>query len=201
MLNFEIEHLGEYDYIAGCDEVGRGCIAGPLVVACVMLPKNYLNKDIKDSKQIAPNKRIQLSNLIKDIAIEYKIKFYDVFDINNSNPKAISKLGMKQCIESFKKTPQITITDYEKIDLDIRQINLVKGDNKALCVAAASILAKVARDKYMMNLHKIHPEYHFDKNKGYPTKEHLQALKLFGILKDYHRIKYKPVLNLIQKKN
>ncbi|WP_036430691.1 ribonuclease HII [Mycoplasmopsis felis] len=193
MLDYELKFLKNYQNIAGTDEVGRGCLAGPLVVACVILQPNYINPEIKDSKKLSKTKREKLYDEIIKNCLEYKIITKDVKEINNYNPKEMSIQGMEQCIISLNNKPDIVLTDYEKINIPYKQINLTKGDSVSQSIAAASILAKVYRDKLMDDYHKLYPEYDFKNNKGYGTNKHLEAIEKYGVLKDFHRLKYKPI--------
>ncbi|WP_322909075.1 ribonuclease HII [Mycoplasmopsis felis] len=193
MLDYELKFLKNYKNIAGTDEVGRGCLAGPLVVACVILQPNYINPEIKDSKKLSKTKREKLYDEIIKNCLEYKIITKDVKEINNYNPKEMSIQGMEQCIISLNNKPDIVLTDYEKINIPYKQINLTKGDSVSQSIAAASILAKVYRDKLMVDYHKLYPEYDFKNNKGYGTNKHLEAIEKYGVLKDFHRLKYKPI--------
>ncbi|BBU47997.1 ribonuclease HII [Mycoplasmopsis felis] len=193
MLDYELKFLKNYQNIAGTDEVGRGCLAGSLVVACVILQPNYINPEIKDSKKLSKTKREELYDEIIKNCLEYKIITKDVKEINNYNPKEISIQGMEQCIISLNNKPDIVLTDYEKINIPYKQINLTKGDSVSQSIAAASILAKVYRDKLMDDYHKLYPEHDFKNNKGYGTNKHLEAIEKYGVLKDFHRLKYKPI--------
>ncbi|QDF65235.1 ribonuclease HII [Mycoplasma nasistruthionis] len=195
MLDYEKTLDPKFEFIAGCDEAGRGCLAGELVVACVILPRNYANSKINDSKKLTKVKRQALFDEIIQNALDYQIIVRSVKDINQSNPKAESKLGMKLAVQNLKLKPDLVITDFEKIDLDINQINLVKGDSLSLNVAAASILAKVTKDNLMTKHALTYPEYDFENNQGYGTKKHLEALQKHGIT-PIHRLKYKPIANL-----
>ncbi|MBN0919284.1 ribonuclease HII [[Mycoplasma] gypis] len=198
MLDFEKNYWNNFPIIAGLDEVGRGCLAGPLVVACVILPTNYQNELINDSKKINPRLRKILSDQIKKDALEYFICVRNVEDINASNPKKESVIGMQMCLKNLKNTPDLVITDYEKIQTNIQQINIIKGDQKSINVAAASIIAKVFRDELMDEYDLKYPNYDFKNNKGYGTKKHLEALDKFGAL-TIHRSKYKPVILALEK--
>ncbi|WP_334687956.1 ribonuclease HII [Mycoplasmopsis felis] len=164
-----------------------------LVVACVILQPNYINPEIKDSKKLSKTKREKLYDEIIKNCLEYKIITKDVKEINNYNPKEMSIQGMEQCIISLNNKPDIVLTDYEKINIPYKQINLTKGDSVSQSIAAASILAKVYRDKLMDDYHKLYPEYDFKNNKGYGTNKHLEAIEKYGVLKDFHRLKYKPI--------
>ncbi|WP_027334033.1 ribonuclease HII [Mycoplasma elephantis] len=199
MLDYEKKYWdNKINFICGTDEAGRGCCAGPLVCACVIFPKNYQNILINDSKKISNNKRNKLFNIIINDAIDYSIIFISSKEVDELNPKKASKLGMKRCIENLKIIPEIVITDYENIDIKIKQDNLIKGDQKSITVAAASILAKVSRDNYMIDLDKKYPNFMFKKHKGYCTKMHNNAIKKYGITPE-HRVSYKNIKSILIK--
>ncbi|WP_416755499.1 ribonuclease HII [Mycoplasma sp. VS42A] len=200
MLDFEKDYWTKYPLIAGLDEVGRGCLAGELVVACVIFPPNYSNPRIKDSKLLSEKVREELYDEIIASALAYSIEIRSLDDINASNPKAQSRLGMELALAKLPLKPNLVITDFEYINTTLPQINLVKGDNISLSVAGASILAKVTRDRMMLQYSEIYPQYDFENNKGYGTKKHMSALETYGIT-PIHRIKYKPVANIIAKKS
>ncbi|MDR2461762.1 MAG: ribonuclease HII [Mycoplasmataceae bacterium] len=187
-----------YKLIAGTDEVGRGCLAGPLVTACCILPINYVNDKINDSKKLSSKQREELFDIIIKDAIAYEIFFVDSNEVDKLNPKKASVYGMEQCIKKIKIKPDIILIDAEKINTDIPTISIIKGDAKSITIAAASILAKVARDRYMVDTIDIkYPMYHFKKHKGYGTKLHMNALMKFGPIKNLHRFSYKPVKELV----
>ncbi|VEU77090.1 ribonuclease HII [Mycoplasmopsis columbina] len=199
MLNFEKDYWNEYDLILGLDEAGRGCCAGPLVVAGVIFNKNYVNLDINDSKKLNSKKREELFKIIKRDALAYKIVVYDANYVDLFNPKQTSRNGMLKIVKEIELKPNLIITDFEKIDqTDIKQINLVKGDSKSISVAAASILAKVFRDQLMENYDQKYPQYNFKKHKGYATKDHQNVLEAFGP-SPIHRLTYKNVEKCIKK--
>lgn len=180
--------------ILGIDEVGRGCIAGPLVVAGVILKKDFFDNQIKDSKKILSiEKRKELSNLIKQNAINYSIKIFEPSFVDDNNPKKTSQLGMLQIAKELIGLYDICITDYEKISLNINQLNLTKGDMTSFSVACASIIAKSTRDEIMCLLNKQYPSYDFINNQGYSTKKHMEELKKSGPIKNVHRFSYKNV--------
>ncbi|MBZ4195162.1 ribonuclease HII [Mycoplasma tauri] len=194
MLDYERKHFKDISKIAGLDEAGRGCCAGPLVVACVIMPENYTNNQINDSKKLNPNKRKQLAKEILENAIDFSIVFIAAPEVDKLNPKQASKEGMFRCINNLKIKPNLVITDFEKIpNLSIKQVNLVKGDELSFNVACASILAKVSRDEYMINLGNKYPNFEFEKHKGYCTQLHNSKIKEFGIIQGEHRMTYKNV--------
>jgi ribonuclease HII len=180
-------------YIAGVDEAGRGPLAGPVVIAAVILPNNYNNDLINDSKKLTQKQRSELYGEIIKNALAYKIVTIDEATIDKINIYQASKLGMINAIKALKHPLDLVLTDAMPIgELKVEVVSLIKGDSKSISIAAASILAKVTRDELMNNLHKLYPQYGFDKHKGYPTKAHLAAIEKYGITK-YHRLSYKPV--------
>jgi ribonuclease HII len=186
-----------YKKIAGVDEAGRGPWAGPLVVAAIILPNDYRNDKINDSKLLTAKKREQLFEEIRKIAISYAIVFVSPKEVDDLNPKQAAIIGMKRAIQRLNTKPDLVLIDAERINLRIKTKSIIKGDQKSLSIAAASILAKVARDRYMTNIHEQYPQYNFKKHKGYGTLEHLKALRLYGPIVDFHRFSYKPIqLNL-----
>ncbi len=190
-----------YKLIAGCDECGRGCIAGPLVVACCILPVDYNDIKIKDSKKLNINQRKELANQIKKVAIDYSIKIYWSDVVDKYNPKQTSIKGMLECIKELKIIPDYVITDYERLkDLKIKQLNLVKGDAKSISVAAASILAKAIRDELMLELHTKYPEYDFIHNQGYLNKTLKQKYinQELKFINKVHRKTYEPFKSMFK---
>jgi len=187
-----------YNYkVAGVDEVGRGCLAGPVFAAAVILNKNINNKDIKDSKKIPFNKRILLSEYIKNNSI-YAVGSASVNEINKINILNASLLSMQRALNKLKHKPTIAYIDgiFAPKNLKIEYKTFIKGDEKITCISAASIIAKVERDLFMINLAKKFPNYCWQKNFGYGTKDHLRGLKKYGITV-HHRKKYKPVHNIL----
>lgn len=181
-LVFEREELEKGNkLIAGCDEVGRGPLAGPVCVACVIMPLDNLIDGIDDSKKISEKKREMLAEKIKETAISYSIFMVGEETIDKINILEATKLCMKNAIEKLDVKPDIVLVDaISKLDTDIKIRGIVKGDALSYSIGAASILAKVERDKFMCELAKEYPEYGFEKNKGYGTKEHIEALKQIG---------------------
>lgn len=198
MLNFEEEYYKQgYKLIAGTDEAGRGPLAGPLVVAAVILDKDFNNELINDSKKLTPKKRDEAYDIIIKNAIVYSIQIIDVKTIDEINIYEASRLGMIKCFETLKVKPDLYLTDAMPIKTieNCKVIDIIKGDSKSKNIAAASILAKVTRDRMMSDLDKLYPEYGFKFHKGYGTKVHMEAINKYGIIKDIHRISYSPCKN------
>ena len=185
--------------VAGCDEVGVGALAGPLVVAAVVLNPRRKIEGLNDSKKLSPKRREELAKEIKSKAWDYFVSFYPASFIDEVNPHKTSKLGMEACVRALiLAAPTFVITDAMKLtDCSVPHKALVHGDQKSISVAAASIIAKVARDEYMVLLDEKYPEFGFADNKGYGTKEHLMALKKHGPCPE-HRLSYRPVQDSIQ---
>ncbi len=168
--------------VAGIDEAGRGPLAGPVVCACVVMPleKEKIIDGINDSKKLSPKKRDELFEKIVKTAISYSIVEVGEKTIDEINILQATKLGMKKALESLSVKPVVVLIDAVKIDTDIKQEDIIKGDAKSYNIASASILAKVYRDRLMVKLAQEYPEYHFEKHKGYGTKGHIDALKKYG---------------------
>jgi len=194
LYNYEnkLNNLG-YSLVAGLDEVGRGSLAGPVVAAAVILPCQLFIPDIKDSKKLTPKKRKDLYPNIFDRANDIGIGIVEAEIIDKINIAQASFLAMKRAIINLKEIPNYLLVDGFRIPhLKIPQLSLIKGEDKSISIAAASIVAKVYRDNMMIELHQKYPQYHFDKNKGYGTKEHFKALGEYGASK-IHRKSYKGV--------
>ena len=177
---------------AGCDEVGRGCIAGPVVAASVIFPNDYSNESIKDSKTISPKKRILIEKEIKSSAIAWSVSEIDNERIDKENILNASISAMHAALENLRVIPEYIIVDGNKFKKykDIEHRCIIKGDSKYLSIAAASIIAKNYRDQLMKKLSEKHNQYDWHKNFGYPTKSHRDAIKKFGIT-ELHRKSFK----------
>ena len=177
---------------AGCDEVGRGCIAGPVVAASVIFPNDYSNESIKDSKTISPKKRILIEKEIKSSAIAWSVSEIDNKRIDKENILNASISAMHAALENLRVIPEYIIVDGNKFKKykDIEHRCIIKGDSKYLSIAAASIIAKNYRDKLMKKLSEKYNQYDWHKNFGYPTKSHRDAIKKFGIT-ELHRKSFK----------
>jgi len=188
--------LEKINKIAGVDEVGRGCLAGPVFAAAVILNNGIDTKDIKDSKKISFNKRIELCEYIKKNSI-YALGSATVEEINKINILKASLLSMKRALSKLRLKPTMAYIDGPFApSLNIKYKTFIKGDEKITCIAAASIIAKVSRDLFMIKLSNKYPKYSWHKNFGYGTKDHLYGLKKYGITK-HHRKKFKPVHNIL----
>ena len=167
--------------LAGVDEAGRGPIAGPVVASAVILPKNFYNSEIDDSKKLSPIKREKLYEIIKKVALSYSFGVVGPRTIDKINILRATKLAMYQAINGLNPKPEIVLIDALTLDqLPFKQISLIKGDTLSISIAAASILAKVNRDKIMCKYHKKYPQYEFIRHKGYPTKLHRLCVKEHG---------------------
>jgi ribonuclease HII len=173
---------------AGCDEAGRGCLAGPVVAAAVILPKNFSHPLLNDSKQLSEKKRELLRPIIEQEAIAYAIGIVSHTEIDKINILQASILAMHRALDKLEVRPKHIIVDGNKFNAyqDISHNWIIKGDAKFRSIAAASVLAKTYRDAIMQDLHQEFPNYDWHKNKGYPTKAHRQALVKYGITR-YHR--------------
>ena len=204
MLTFEDDfYINGYNgkkisFIAGCDEAGRGPLCGPVVAGAVILPASYFNENINDSKKLSAKKREKLYDEIISNALAYGIGIVSPSKIDEINIYNASRLAMELALEKLNYKIDLILTDYMPLKFnDVPVIPLVKGDAKARCIAAASILAKATRDKIMDEYDKKYPEYEFSKHKGYPTKRHLEILKENGIIKGFYRESYEPIKELL----
>lgn len=176
----------------GTDEAGRGCLAGPVTAAAIILPESFENAILTDSKLLSERKRELLEPLLKDESVCFGIAHIQPNIIDEINILNASILAMHNAIDSLTQIPEYIIVDGNRFKplKDIPYSCIVKGDSKYLSIAAASVLAKTARDAYMLQLHEEYPMYNWKKNKGYPTKEHRAAIRKYGPTK-YHRMSFK----------
>ena len=184
-------HFYEGKVEAGCDEAGRGCLAGSVYAAAVILPKDYQNDLLNDSKQLTEKKRYQLREIIERDAVAWAVGVVTSEEIDKINILNASILAMHRALDQLKVRPEAIIVDGNRFKKykDLPHTTIVKGDGKYLSIAAASILAKTYRDDYMNCLAKEYPQYDWLSNKGYPTKKHREAIRQFGIT-PYHRKSY-----------
>lgn len=176
----------------GTDEAGRGCLAGPVTAAAVILPKNFRNKLINDSKKINSVSRASLRKVIEEKAVCYSVQHIYMEEIDEINILNASILAMHKCIDKLDPIPEFIIVDGNRFKnfKGVPHECIIKGDGKYLTIAAASILAKTYRDEFMMKIHEEYPMYNWKQNKGYPTVEHREAIKKYGVTK-YHRRSFK----------
>lgn len=189
-----------YVYIAGCDEAGRGPLFGPVVCASVILPKDFVLDGLNDSKKLTEKKRESYYPIIMENALAVGVSIVTPQEIDEINIYEASRQGMLRAIDNMKIKPNYIITDAMPIEdfTNIPSMPIIKGDAKSISIAAASVIAKVTRDRILYEEDKKHPEYGFKKHKGYPTKKHIELLNKYGII-DGYRLTYGPVKELINK--
>ncbi len=187
-------------YIGGVDEVGRGPLIGPVVTACVVLPKDFVLEGLTDSKKLTERKREKFYPYILEHAIAYGIGMVQPEEIDRINIYEATKVAMKMAIEEVQKQIPLehVLIDAMPLELDIPSTSIIKGDAKSISIAAASVVAKVTRDHMMIELDKKYPEYGYKEHKGYPTKKHLEAIQKYGLI-DGYRKSYGPVKELLEK--
>lgn len=192
-MTYELEHeLKEKGYtaICGIDEAGRGPLAGPVFAAAVILPEGLEELGINDSKKLSEKKRDVLFDIIKEKAIAYSVACADEKEIDRINILNATFLAMKRAVEGLSVRPDIALVDgNRKPGTGIEEIAVVKGDAKSISIAAASILAKVSRDRYLTELDRQYPQYRFAQHKGYPTKLHYDMIKQYGV-SPVHRLSF-----------
>ena len=197
MLRYEKELYAEgINLIAGVDEVGRGPLAGPVVAAAVILPKDCKIKGLNDSKKIPKKKHMEIFQAIKNQALAIGIGIMDNHVIDQVNIYESTKLAMKEAISKLEPQPQHLLIDAMKLDLPISQTSIIKGDANSLSIAAASIIAKVTRDELMAHYDQEFPGYDFAQNAGYGTAKHLEGLAKFG-LTAIHRTSFEPIKSMV----
>lgn len=188
-------------YIGGVDEVGRGPLIGPVVTACVVLPKNFKLEGLTDSKQLSEKKRNEFYKYIKENALACEVGIIGPETIDEVNIYEATKLAMLQAINKVKQKLNLehVLIDAMPLELDIPSTSIIKGDAKSISIAAASVIAKVTRDEMMYELDKKYPEYGFKSHKGYPTKKHIEAINKYGLIEGYRKT-YGPVKKILEEK-
>ena len=181
-----------FKIVLGTDEAGRGPMAGPLVAAAVILPPGLVIPGLNDSKKLSPKKREELYDLIASVAVEVQTEVISVEEIDRINVLEASKKAMRACIEKMRTPVDYVLADAVELELDLPMLGIIKGDAKAAAIAAASIIAKVTRDRLMVSYDEIYPEFGFKKHKGYVTKHHLEMLAKHGPC-PLHRRSFAPV--------
>lgn len=189
-----------YEFIAGVDEVGRGPLVGPVVTACVILPKNFELDGLTDSKKLTEKKRDLFYDIIMEKALSVSVGIMDQEVIDKVNIYEATKLAMYESIKKSKIKPDYVLIDAMKLEeLEMPSVSIIKGDLKSISISAASVIAKVTRDRMMYELDLKYPMYDFKHNKGYPTKKHIEAIKEYGIIKE-HRKTFSPVSEYVNQK-
>lgn len=194
--DFEKQAMDEgFKVVCGIDEAGRGPLAGPVFAAAVILPVDCDIEGINDSKKLSEKKREKLFDEITSKAIDYSITTASEKEIDDINILQATFLAMRRAVESLNTKPDIALIDgNQKPKLEIEERTIVKGDSKSISIAAASILAKVSRDRYMIELSKVYPQYAFERHKGYGTKLHYEMLEKYGISEIHRRTFLKKLL-------
>ena len=188
-----------YKYIGGVDEVGRGPLIGPVVTACVVLPKDFKLDGLTDSKKLSEKKRNEYYDYIINNCICYAIGMCSPEEIDKLNIYQASRIAMIRAIEEVKKQIPLDyiLSDAMPMEIDVPVMDIVKGDAKSISIAAASVVAKVTRDNMMYELDKLYPEYGFKNHKGYPTRKHYDALNKYGLIDGYRKT-YSPVIKIME---
>lgn len=187
-----------YNNIAGTDEAGRGPLFGPVVAAAVILPHDFYLEGLNDSKKLTEKKRDKYYDYIMENAIAVEVCLIDAKEIDEINILEASRKAMTTCINNLKVKPDYILTDAMKLNIDIPFEDIIKGDAKSITIAAASVIAKVTRDRLLYEYDKKYPEYEFSKHKGYPTKKHIELLEKNGII-DGYRMTFGPVKKILDK--
>lgn len=199
LYSFERELIeNDVKLIAGIDEVGRGPLIGPVVAACVILPLNYKLEGLTDSKKLTEKKREKFYDILLKDALSIGVGIVSPKRIDEINIYEATKEAMLLALSNSTIKPDHILIDAMKLNTLIPSTSIIKGDSKSLSIAAASVIAKVTRDKMMIELDKEYPMYDFKNNKGYPTKKHLEAINKYGIL-DSHRRSYGPVFEYLER--
>lgn len=188
-----------FSYIGGVDEVGRGPLIGPVVTACVVLPRNFQLEGLTDSKKLSEKKRNLFYSYIKEHAVACEIGICSPDEIDVYNIYKATQIAMERAILKVREKINLehVLIDAMPLSLDIPTTSIIKGDAKSISIAAASVIAKVTRDEMMYTLDKEYPMYGFKNHKGYPTKKHLEAIYKYGLIEGYRK-SYKPVKDIIE---
>lgn len=202
LLKYEKElYKNNISLIAGVDEAGRGPLCGPVVAAAVILPKNYKLDGLNDSKQLSEKRREEFFEILNKEALSIGVGIVSAKEIDELNILEASRKAMYIALDNLDLTPEYILSDAMSLnDIDIPSRPIIHGDALSLSIAAASVIAKVTRDHIMYEMDKKYPMYNLKKHKGYPTKEHLELIRKYGIMEEY-RLSYKPVKNVLEEAN
>jgi ribonuclease HII len=196
MNHYEKKYRAQgFHFLGGVDEVGRGPLAGPVVCAAVILPEAFCLPGIDDSKKLSEKRREEFEEIIRKEALAISVSMIHANEIDEINIYEATKKAMKSAIASLNPKPDFLLIDAMKLDIPFPSLSIIKGDAKSVSIAAASIVAKVIRDRLMKDLAKEYPEYGFHQNMGYGTKEHISAIQQHGIT-PYHRKSFAPIKNV-----
>lgn len=199
LSDYDLAYLQEYDYIIGIDEVGRGCLAGPLVVGAVIMKYDTIIEMIDDSKALSAKTRISLYQGIIDNADDYQIIEVANDIVDSLNIYQATKQAMNTLADSLYRDKSLILVDAMPLNVSHPTISIIKGDATSYAIACASIIAKVHRDNIMIELDQQYPEYDFVHNKGYGTKKHKEALDRYGYIKGIHRLSFEPIKSMFNK--
>ena len=198
LLKFETDLYSKgYKLIAGTDEAGRGPLAGPVVASAVILPPNYYLEGLNDSKKLSEKKRKVFYDIIMRDALSVGVGIVSPKEIDEINILEASRKAMNIALDNLKVKPDYIITDAMKLDRDVPVMPIIHGDALSETIAASSVIAKVTRDRIMIELDKKYPMYGFAKHKGYPTKKHIEKIQKYGIMEEYRKT-FKPVKELVK---
>ena len=198
LLHYEKElYQKGYKFIAGTDEVGRGPLVGPVVAASVILPQNYQLEGLTDSKKLSEKKRDIFYDIIMNDAISVGVGVVSEEIIDEINILEASRLAMNKSLNNLNVKPDYILSDAMKLERDVPVLPIIHGDASSITIAAASVIAKVTRDRLMVEFGEKYPEYEFANHKGYPTKRHIELVKKYGVLKEYRKT-FKPISEMIK---
>ena len=198
LLKYEKElYKKGYKLIAGTDEAGRGPLVGPVVAGAVILPQNYELEGLNDSKKLSEKKRNKFYDIIMQDAIAVGVGIVDAKTIDEINILEASRLAMNVALDNLKVKPDYILTDAMKLERNVEVLPIIHGDALSLSIAAASVIAKVTRDRIMEEYGSMHPEYEIERHKGYPTKRHIELIKKYGILNEYRKT-FSPVKEILK---
>lgn len=198
LLKFETDLYSKgYKFIAGTDEAGRGPLVGPVVAAAVILPQNYYLEGLNDSKKLSEKKREAFYDIIMRDALSVGVGIVSPKEIDEINILEASRKAMNIALDNLKIKPDYIITDAMKLERDVPVMPIIHGDALSETIAASSVIAKVTRDRIMVELDKKYPMYGFAQHKGYPTKKHIEKIQKYGIIEEYRKT-FKPVKELVK---